>query len=308
MNSSWSDAGTEFLFETVELKGCLVADPNGQPCHSVKQLLHKPTNTYVSPEGSLMEHTGSFTVFRSYARNSWLTELRNTQADVIPREDGVELVWEPTIRHQVRTTARICIREPNIIDADIAIEGLAYYPDYELLFSNYVAPQLKGSVFVKQSVLGETDEYERIAVVDNPMFHGMYPFFPKDERAANVMTDGRGQRGRHYWKVACGRPYAYPMGVASDDSVGVMLMGRPDDVSAVGVTYWADEETSDSVAAHHALYLSLFARDLHPGDGWRTQVRLIVSDQSVKASEPLKYFKAFLKDTCQTPTTFEVSP
>lgn len=308
MNGVWSDTGTELAFETVELSGHLVADPNGRPCHSVRQLFHKPSDTYVSPDTGLMKHAGSFTAFRTYARNGWLTELRNTRADVTPRDDGVELVWEPTMRHRVRTTVRICVLEPNIIDADIAIEGLGYYPDYELLFSNYVAAQLRGSAFVKHSVLGATEEHERIDVIDNPVFHGMYPFFPRDERAANVMTDGRGQRGRHYWKVACGRPYAYPVGMASDGRTLVMLMGKPEDVSSVGVTYWADGDASDDVAAHHALYLSLFARDLHPGDGWRTQVRLLVTDQFVTASEPLRYFRAFVEDTCQTPSVFQVSP
>lgn len=308
MDGAWDDTGTELAFETADLKGLLLAVPDGRPCHSVRQLLHKPTHTVVSPETGQMERTGSFTVFRSYARSSWLTELRNTRAEVTRHADGVELVWEPTMRHQVRTTARICIREPNIIDADIAVEGFAHYPDYELLFSNYVAPHLKGSVFVKQDVLGENEEYERIDVTANPMVRGMYPFFPRDERAAHIMTDGRGQRGRHYWKVACGRPYAYPIGVASDDRTMVLLMGKPEDVSSVGVTYWSDEETSDNVAGHHALYLSLFARDLHPGDAWRTQVRLLVTQPSSQANEPLGHFQAFVKDNSRTPATFDVLP
>ena len=122
------------------------------------------------------------------------------------------------------------------------------------------------------------------------------------------MTDGRGQRGRHYWRVACGRPYAYPIALTANDKTLVALMGRPQDVSSVGVTYWGEAGADDGVAQHHAQYLSLFARDLHPGDGWRTRVRLAIGDESPEGRDPLALFESFLAGDDGQPDRFEIQP
>jgi hypothetical protein len=256
----------------------------------------------------MMEEAGSFTLFRAYAKNGWLTELRAIKPDVTRHKDGALLVWKPTLTHQVKTSALFTIKDPNIIDLDLSIEGYAFYPDYELLFSNYVAEDLHGGLFVRKSEFSNDGEFERIEVTDNPAFHGMYPFFPRDERAAHIMTDGRGQKGRWYWRVLCGRRYAFPMCFATDKRVHVNLMGRPEDVSSVGVTYAAKGESYDGVARHHALYLSLFGRDLHPGDGWHTQVRLVVSAHENQPDAPLSTFEQFIKETAGINRTFEVEP
>jgi hypothetical protein len=312
MKCQWNKEGTELSFETNEIRGILVADSSAQDAHNfrhrIKEVIHKPTGTRVTPEDApMVEKAGSFNLFRVYARNSLLTELRATKPTVIKKNnDGVKLTWEPTFQHQVKTSVIFTIREPNIIDADISIEGHCYYPDYELLFTNYVAPQLKGGVYVKKNDFKDT-EVEQITVTDNPVFHGMYTFFPKNEHAAHIMTDGRGQRGRWYWRVAGGRLYAYPMGYASNKIIDVILIGRPEDVSAVGVTYSADGENYDNVAQHHALYFSLFGRDLHPGEGWRTQVRLVI-DGNVSDQKHTKYYNSFLQKVSTIKRCIQISP
>jgi len=309
VQSQWDASGQELSFETAELRGIFVADCEAAPNnrHRVRQMVHKPTGTRVTPEGGHMEAAGSFTVFRAYARDSWLTELRATAPAVSHHEDGATLVWGPTWQHQAETTAVFTIREPNIIDADISVVGHCHYPDYELLFSNYVSPELEGGVYVCGDALGGADA-ERIRVSANPAFHGLYNFFPRDERAGHIMTDGRGQRGRWPWRVACGRLYARPLACASNDATDAILMGRPEDVSSVGVTYSAEGQDYDGVAAHHALYLSLFGRDLHPGEGWRTQVRLVVATSAADPEEHLQPYAQFLRDVSGIPRSIEVLP
>ena len=310
MPCQWNDDGTELSFETEELCGVLVADC-GSPAphnnrHRIRELVHKQTGDRVSPEEGMMDQAGSFTLFRTYARNAWLMELRAVEPVVTRHEDGATLLWSPNIEHQVKTTARFTIREPNIIDLDLSVEGYCHYPDYELLFSNYVAPEMAGNLFVKRGAAG-SGEHERISVADNSAFHGMYIFFPRDERAAHIMTDGRGQRGRWYWRAALGRDYACPMGAAGNGRTSVLLMGRPEDVSAVGVTYSAEGENYDGVARHHALYLSLFGRDLHPGEAWRTQVRLAVCRDGTD-DDTLGAYGSFINEVSEIPRSFEIDP
>ena len=100
-------------------------------------------------------------------------------------ENGALLVWNPTVTHQVNVSAIFAIKDPNIIDLDLSVEGHAFYPDYELLFSNHVADRLNGGLFVRRNDFTDEGEYERIGLTDNPAFHGMYPFFPRDEHAAH---------------------------------------------------------------------------------------------------------------------------
>ena len=255
-----------------------------------------------------MERAGAFSVFRAYARSGWLTELRATQPGVSRKENGATLTWPPTFQHQAKLCATFSVKEPDCIDLDIAVVGCTYYRDYELLISNYVAPSLRGGLFVKEPGDALDGGPEKVMVTSSPVYQGMYPFFPRDERAAHVMTDGRGQKGRWHWQVVCGRPYAFPLGFASDGRVDVLLMGRPEDVSAVGVTYSGNGERCDGVARHHALYLSLFGRDLHPGEGWRTQVRLVVGAYGNRVEKLVSAFERFREEKAGISRTFEVSP
>lgn len=310
MHYQLSDDKSEFLFETQELQGTFVADSTAYSSnhrHHIRDLLHKPTHAYVTPTQEAQKmHSGLCNFFRAYARNSWLTEIRTLPSQATFLENGVQLTWAPIIQHQVKIVATYLIQEPNIIDIEIALEGYNYYPDYELVFSNYHSPHLKGGTYVK-SAPGKSDPIEEIMVKDNDIFHGMYPFFPRDLSAARMLNDGRSEKGRWYYHAVCGRCYGYPMGFATNETADILLMGRPDDVAAVGVTYVAEGEKYDDVAQHHALYLSLFGKDLHPGDGWKTQIRMIISETK-KTHQRIQNYQSFLEEIQNKDRRFELNP
>ncbi len=305
-----SEDHTEFSFETQELQGKFVVDspaysPNHR--HHLREVLHKPTNTCVSPTQDAQKfHSGLCNFFRAYARNSWLTELRALPSQSVFQENGVQLIWSPMVQHQVKLTASFAIQEPNFIDIDIALESYGYYPDYELVFANYHAPSLKGGTYVKPA-LGGDGPIEEIRVEENAAFQGMYPFFPRDLHVASLLNDGRSQKGRWYYQPVCGRCYGHPLGFATNGSTEILLMGRTEDVAAVGVTYFAEDETDDDVAQHHALYLSLFGQDLHPGDGWRTQMRLVVQE-ATDSTQRLHSYQSFLTRIEHIDRRFEINP
>jgi hypothetical protein len=306
MKTQWPATRGEWEFETERLRGVLVADGSGQPTlcnHRLRALIHKASGILVSPDqaqGRMPEF--GFSVFRTYARDAWLTELRATQPVVTPVEQGVRLTWAATIRHAAKVDATFTIREPNAIDLDLRVEGYAYYPDFEILIANYLAPGFANGVYV-----AGRDAPEQIRVADHPAFHGMYPFFPRDEHAAHVLADGRGQRGRWPWHTAIGRKYGLPATFFSNGTVDALLMGCREDVQAVGVTYSGDE-AKDGVADHRAQYLSLFGRDLHPGEGWRTQVRFVVDDFGGDSGRHLHEFERFQSETGSVARSFELTP
>ncbi|MDJ0756042.1 MAG: hypothetical protein QNJ45_21115 [Ardenticatenaceae bacterium] len=301
----------EYSFETADLKGLFVADseaysPNHR--HHIRNLLHKPTGFYVTPtEDAQKHHSGLCNFFRAYARNSWLTEPRAMPSAVTLLKSGVQLKWNPILQHQAKVEATYTIQEPNIIDIEVTVEGYNHYPDYELVFSNYHAPALKGGAYVKTESVSDNEIIEEIMITDNDLFHGMYPFFPRDLSAAQMLNDGRSRKGRWYYRPVCGRLYGYPMGFATNETTEILVMGKTEDVAAVGVTYAAEGARYDDVAQHHAIYLSLFGRDLNPGDGWRTNIRVIVM-KAGNSEKRIQRYREFLAAVEGIDRRFEVDP
>ncbi len=242
---------------------------------------------------------GSLTLFRALARDAYLTELRATPATMALDDGRTCVEWAPTLAHHATVRAIYDAVAPNTIDITIEVQGHAYYTDYELLFSHYVSPSFHAGCWLAGK------EAQAIMVDDNPVYHGLYNFFPRDEHAAMLLHDGRGQRGRWYWQVATNRSYALPMVFAQNGELQQVLMGLREDVNAVGLTYRGDED-NDGVAAHKGMYFSLFGRDLHPGEAWRTKIRYMVGKQDLQAQGA--GHEQFLTD-CQTlQRTFQIVP
>jgi hypothetical protein len=107
--------------------------------------------------------------------------------------------------------------------------------------------------------------------------------------------------------MAIGRRYGLPLAFFSKGKVDVLLMGRPEDVYAVGATYTGDPET-DGVARHRSLYLSLFGEDFRPGEGRRTQMRMIIDDFGSDAVKHAELYRTFLDEVGPIPRTFPINP
>lgn len=276
--SSWNASTKELTFSLSRIVGVLSCDQSAShgKSHHFREVMHKPSGTLISPDRGGMVKAGLLNYFRVLTRGGYLTELRVEQATLKPAPDGITFIWEPTIRRQAKVTAQFTFREPNIIDLDLRVESLATYPGFEILLSAYMAPGFDGGAYVAKQEFGP-NEPEQIRIQDQPMIRGLYPFFPRDEAGANLLTDGRHQQGRFPWRMAIGRRYGLPMAFFNQGPVDVLLMGRPEDVYAVGATYRGDAET-DNFARHRSLYLSLFGDDFQPGAGRRTQMRMIIDD------------------------------
>lgn len=304
----WNAETKELSFSMSRLSGVLSCDPSAShgKSHHFSKIVHRPSGTLVSPDEARMAKAGLLNYFRVLTDGGYLTELRVEKATVKPEPDGVTLIWEPTIRRQAKVISRFTFREPNIIDIDLRVETLAAYPGFEILASAYMAPGFESGAYVAQKEFGPV-EPEQIRIHDHPMIHGVWPFFPRDEAGAHLLTDGRHQKGRFFWRMAIGRRYGLPLAFSSKGQVDVLLMGRPEDVYAVGATYKGNDET-DSIAWHRSLYLSVFGEDFKPGEGRRTQLRMIIDDFG---SDPVKHaelYQVFLNQVGAIPRTFAINP
>jgi hypothetical protein len=305
---SWNAETKELSFSLSRLSGVLSCDQSAShgKSHHFSKIVHRPSGTLVSPEEGRMTKVGLLNYFRVLTSGGYLTELRVEKATVKPEPDGVTLIWEPTIRRQAKVISRFTFREPNIIDVDLRVETLAAYPGFEILTSAYLAPGFESGAYVAKQEFGPV-EPEQIRIHDQPMIHGVWPFFPRNEAGAHLLTDGRHQKGRYFWRMAIGRRYGLPLAFSSKGKVDVLLMGRPEDVYAVGATYTGDAET-DTIAWHRSLYLSLFGEDFQPGEGRRTQLRMIIDDFGSDPAKHAGLYQAFLHEVGPIPRTFPINP
>lgn len=304
----WDSQTKELTFSLSRLSGILSCNPSDfhGKSHHFREVVHTPSGKRVSPDKQGMVKSGLLNFYRVLVRGGYLTELREEEAIVRPEVDGITLIWEPSIRMQAEVTARFIFREPNIIDMDLSVESLTHYPDFEILLSAYMGPGFEGGAYVAKKEF-EPSEPEQIRIVDQPMIHGIWPFFPRDEAGAHLLTDGRHQKGRWYWRMAIGRRYGMPLAFSSNADVDVLLMGRPEDVYAVGASYKGDPET-DGVARHRSLYLSLFGEDFQPGEGRRTRMRMIIDDFGGDPETHAALYQAFLNEVQSIPRSFWIKP
>ena len=299
---TWNQELEKMEFNLLDLSGVLSFSKS----HHFSEVHYKPSNDTISPDGSGMEHVGLLNFYRVLISGGYLTELRAEKPLVKPEKDGVTLTWLPTIRRQANVTIRFIFREPNIIDMDMSVEILTNYPGFEILLSAYLAPGFVSGAYVAKEEFGPVVP-EQIRITDQPMIHGIWPFFPRDEAGANTLTDGRHQKGRWYWRMAVGRRYGMPMAFFNKGDVDVLLMGRPEDVYAVGATYEGDSKTDD-IAAHRSFYLSLFGEDLVAGEGRRTQMRMIIGKYGSDSKKHASLFESFLNDVKLKPRFHESTP
>ncbi len=306
---TWDAESRVMKFHLSELSGVLDLDHENPKysTHHFSDVRHLPTDTLLSPDEGKMKHVGFLNFFRVLVEGGYLTELRAEKPVVTPEKDGVTLTYEPTIRRQAKVILRFTFREPNIIDMDMAVETLANYEGFEVLLSAYLSEGFLSGAYVAEEEFSEVTVPEQIRITDQPMIHGVWPFFPRDEAGAHLLTDERHQKGRWFWRMAIGRRYGLPMVFFSQGEVDVLLMGRPEDVYAVGATYEGDAE-NDSIAAHRSLYLSMLGEDLAAGDSRRTQMRMIVGEFG---SDPAKHealYDEFIEEFKSVPRTYYIDP
>lgn len=304
----WHPESKELEFSLEHISGILNFDTEDKygKSHHFSNVIHKPSGMKISPDGERMKHVGMLNFYRVLIEGGYLTELRVEEAFLEPNEDGITMTFMPSIRLQAKVKVKFTFKEPNIIDMDLWVETLINYPKFEILLSAYMAAGFETGVYVAKKEFGPI-ELEQIRISDNPMIHGIWPFFPRNEAGANLLTDGRHQKGRWFWRMAIGRRYGMPLAFVSNDSVDAILMGRPEDVYAVGATYKGDAE-NDNVAGHRSLYLSLFGEDFKAGEGRHTQMRMIIDGFGSDPEKHAELYRKFLNEKESKPRSFQINP
>ena len=286
----WDATRNRFSFDLPSVAGHLDAligmDRGGRFInHRLSRVTYKPTNTLVSPTYGPLD-AGLFSLFQVRSRDAALIQPRETRPnEVKPIKDGIRLVWHPSAAHQAELELEYTFCFPNIIEMGFTVRAKADYRDYEVLVAMYAPAKSKPGLYV----VDRERPIDQIGFTDHPALHGLYTFFPRDERAIRVLSDGRG--GRKYgWQVGFGRRYARPLVFRSVGDVDLVVMGPATDVQAVGITYEGD---LDSVARHDSAYLSYFGKDLNKGDVLKSRARLVIDAFRQSEKSHIELYQAF---------------
>lgn len=231
--------------------------------------------------------------YRLLSRNGWHGEARSMPHAMTVQDNGIQCRWEPTIAHPAELIIRTSLVAEGVFDIDIRVAAWQRLQDYELFYSQYFDRSFRGGAYVRalpaeqNPVTGWTQVFPGA----DPVFRGMYVAFPRDERGAGMICDGRWQRGRHFTRFVPCRYYAEPLGFYknADSGLSVSLMAERENCYAVSMAYHA-EDPHDHVGQHNSLYLSLFGRDIQPGEMAAARLRMVVKSSHADALEHFDHF------------------
>ncbi len=250
-----------------------------------------------APVGSLM------LPYRLLSRNGWHGEAREMSHTMTVQQNGFECRWAPSIAHPAELTFQVSMVDEGVFDIGIRVAALQKLVDYEWFISQYFDRSFRGGTYV-QSLPGESGPaagWTQVFPEANSIYREMYIAFPRDERGAGMICDGRWQRGRHFTRFVPCRYYAEPFGFYHNASSGlsVSLMGERKNCYAVSMAYHA-EDPDDHVGQHNSLYVSLFGRDIQPGETAVARLRLAVERSGKDAQRHFSQFMDF-QNTLKTP-------
>jgi len=260
-----------FEFNTGTLRGKVRLNGSSQ---GISELVHVPTGVAVAHGGGLPGVLSYYRVFS--AGHRWADAMRDwpTVNRLLP-DGSLEVTWPTDESHPVEMTALFRLTRPEAIDLETTVRPLRSMPRFEVFLSSYFSPSFRALVYVKPNMFSP-GKPGLLAADVNPLVEGTYLMFPRDRQAVEMIFDRRWEFPPNPVQWSVTRWLAGPMALRRDDTSGVaaVLMSPPDDCFAIATPY--NKTPPDGVAGHQSLYLSLFGRDVGPGQTARARCRLVV--------------------------------
>jgi len=254
---AFTPSGTnEFAFDTGLLKGKLCAAGKSRGLSSV---VHRPSGMTVDSSMGLFGHYRVFSANKRYGTAAW-----DWPSEAKLRPDGsVEVHWPSAADRPFELRAVYRWAAPGTLDLETVVQAKTNLANFEAFLASYFSQGFTNScVYVRSNGQAWLEAADRD--------YGVWQAFPSDDKAASIIQDGR-------WKFPPSpvewviRPsLAKPLGVRRCplNDLRAVLMSPPQACFAVLTPF--DTEP------HRSMYLSLFGRDLKPGEIARARARLVI--------------------------------
>jgi hypothetical protein len=273
---AFAASGTnEFAFDTGVLKGKLRA---GGKSTGLSSVVHLPTGLTLDSSMGLFGHYRVFSANKRYGTAAW-----DWPSEARLRQDrSVEVRWPSAEDRPFDLRAVYRWAAPNILDLETSVQAKTNLAKFESFLASYFAEG-----FTNSCVYAQSTAQPGLEAADRN--YGVWQAFPRDDQSVSIIQDGR-------WKIlpnpvdwVIRQHLAKPLGVrrCPANGVSVLLMSPPQDCFAVLTPFEADP--------HRSLYLSLFGKDLKPGETARARARLIIASKLADA-EIVRICESYLRE------------
>ncbi len=257
---AFSASGTnEFAFDTGVLKGKLRA---GGKSRGLSSVVHLPSGTTLDSSMGLFGHYRVFSANKRYGTAAW-----DWPSEARLRPDGsVEVHWPSAEDRPFELRAFYRWAAQDTLDVETSVLAKANLSKFESFLACYFAEG-----FTNACVYAHSNGQAWLMAADKS--DGTWQAFPRDDEAVSIIQDGR-------WKFPPSpvdwviRPHlAKPLGVrrCPSNDLQTLLMSPPQDCFAVLTPFEAEP--------HRSMYLSLFGKDLKPGEVARARARLLIASR-----------------------------
>jgi hypothetical protein len=200
-------------------------------------------------------------------------------------EDGsVEVTWSADEGHPFDMQGIYHWTGPGTLDLTTSVTAKQDLRSLEVFLASYFDGFPRSFVYVAQC--GETGD--QAGFLEARQEVAVWQMFPRDERAEQLIGDGRWLRMPHpvQWKIM--PRLAAPLAVRRDPerNLAALVMAPPEDCFAVATPYGAE--------SHRSLYLSLLGRDLTAGSTRTVRARLVVG-RDISDEQAVELYRAYLR-------------
>jgi len=265
--------GGAYVFNTGVLRGVLRREGKSL---GLSSLTHLQTGATLDRSNGLFSHYRVFTTGARYGGGAW-----DWPSEATLRTNGaVEVRWPAADGRPFELTAQYRWSSPESLDLSTSVRAKSNLPGFESFLASYFDPSF-------------TNVLVCAGAPDRPFIparkaEGDWQMFPRDEAVIPLIQDGRWKLEPNPVNWSLRPKLMYPLALrrAPGSGLTVLLMGATTDCFAIATPHEAE--------GHYSVYLSLFGRDLKPGETATAVTRLTVLSQDGEASA-LERYRAFQK-------------
>lgn len=267
-----------FTFDTGVLKGVL---RQASKSIGLVPVMYTPDGSAITTGQGLFNHYRVFTHGKRYGYGA----RRWPSTAELHTDGNVEVRWPVTPDRPFELRATYRWAAPNAVDLLTVVRAEMKLEAFEVFLASYFDPAFTDSrVWASRDPRGEL----KAGFVSADRDLGEWLAFPRDERAAEVIGDGRWALEPHPLEWTLMPSFAQPLAIRRnpDSRITVIVMSERDNCFGV-LTPYGEE-------AHISNYMSLFGRDIEPGEIASARSRMVVLPAPTEA-EILGVADAFLR-------------
>jgi len=256
---AFAASGKQFAFDTGCMKGVL--RPQGRPI-GLASVIDVATGAAISRSFGIFSHYRLLETANRYGHAAWdWPSKSNLLAGGV-----IEAVWTADQEHPFDLKAIYRWAKPDTLDLVTTVTARKDLARFEVFLASYFNGFAESWVYAK----GPAETDGKAAFVEASRDEGVWQMFPRDERAIELIRDGRWKQPPNpvQWVI---RPTLIgPLAMRRDRRTGLvaLVMAPPEDCFAVA--------TPHSEEGHRSLYLSLYGQDVKAGQTAAARSRLVI--------------------------------